>query len=176
MDIYHEYIKTMGRSSFLLQLPDCQATQALGRSLGDQLPPGAILLLGGGLGSGKTTLVQGLAQGLGITDPVCSPTFTLINEYLEGRIPLYHMDLYRLDPEQVLALEVERYWDAGETDPGIVAIEWPDLLTSPPPPALTLTLSDRPGGGRQVTLGAMDPANLNQWEELLGHGLLVDEV
>jgi tRNA threonylcarbamoyladenosine biosynthesis protein TsaE len=86
------------------------------------------------------------------------------------------MDLYRLDPEQVLALEVERYWDAGETDPGIVAIEWPDLLTSPPPPALTLTLSDRPGGGRQVTLGAIDPANLNQWEELLGHGLLVDEV
>ncbi len=166
----------MGRSSFLLQLPDCQATQALGKLLGRQLAPGTIFLLEGGLGSGKTTLVQGLAQGLGITDPVCSPTFTLINEYLEGRVPLYHMDLYRLNPEQVLALELERYWYPGETDPGIVAIEWPDRLTSPPPQALTLALSDRPGGGREVTLGAMDPANLNRWEELLGHGLLVDEV
>ncbi len=168
--------RAMGRSSFLLQLPDCQATQALGRLLGRQLAPGTIFLLEGGLGSGKTTLVQGLAQGLGITDPVCSPTFTLINEYLEGRVPLYHMDFYRLNPEQVLVLEVERYWYPGETDPGIVAIEWPDLLASPPPQALTLALSDRPGGGREVTLGAMDPANLNQWEELLGHGLLVDEV
>jgi tRNA threonylcarbamoyladenosine biosynthesis protein TsaE len=166
----------MERSSLLLQLPDCQATQALGQTLGGHLSPGAILLLQGELGSGKTTLVQGLAQGLGITDPVCSPTFTLINEYLEGRIPLYHMDLYRLNPEEVVALDLERYWNAGETEPGIVAIEWPDRLTSPPHQALTLALRDRPGGGRQVTLGAMDPANLNQWEELLGHGLLVDEV
>ena len=166
----------MERSSLLLQLPDCQATQALRQTLGGHLSLGAILLLQGELGSGKTTLVQGLAQGLGITDPVCSPTFTLINEYLEGRIPLYHMDLYRLNPEEVVALDLERYWDAGETEPGIVAIEWPDRLTSPPHQALTLALRDRPGGGRQVTLGAMDPANLNQWEELLGHGLLVDEV
>ncbi len=166
----------MGRSSFLLQLPDCQATQALGRLLGSRLAPGTILLLGGGLGSGKTTLVQGLAQGLGITDPVCSPTFTLINEYLEGRTPLYHMDLYRLNPEEVVGLDLERYWNPVETEPGIIAIEWPDRLTSPPPQALTLTLCDHLGGGRQVTLGAMDPANLNQWEELLGHGLLVDEV
>ncbi|MEB3251504.1 MAG: tRNA (adenosine(37)-N6)-threonylcarbamoyltransferase complex ATPase subunit type 1 TsaE [Cyanobacteriota bacterium] len=166
----------MERSSLLLQLPNCQATQALGQTLGGHLSLGAILLLQGELGSGKTTLVQGLAQGLGITDPVCSPTFTLINEYLEGRIPLYHMDLYRLNPEEVVALDLERYWDAGETEPGIVAIEWPDRLTSPPHQALTLALRDRPGGGRQVTLGAMDPANLNQWEELLGHGLLVDEV
>ena len=79
-------------------LPDATATFELGVCFGKHLQPGHILLLNGDLGAGKTTLIQGLGSGLGITDPIVSPTFTLLCEYLEGRIPLYHFDLYRLEP------------------------------------------------------------------------------
>jgi tRNA threonylcarbamoyladenosine biosynthesis protein TsaE len=109
-------------------LVDAAATHQFGRELADQLTPGNILLLVGDLGSGKTSLVQGLAVGLGITDAVASPTFTIVNEYLLGRIPLYHLDLYRLTPQEVAALQIERYWDPWEVEPGIVAIEWPERL------------------------------------------------
>lgn len=115
-------------SSFTLRLPDPDATLQLGMELGRSLPPGTILLLQGDLGSGKTTLVQGIGQGLGITDPIVSPTFTLIHEYPEGRIPLYHLDLYRLEPIEVAALNLETYWDGLENPLGIVAIEWAERL------------------------------------------------
>ena len=77
------------------------------------LPPDTILLLKGDLGAGKTTLVQGIGigGGLGITDAIVSPTFTLINEYPEGRLPLYHLDLYRLEPAEVRSLYLEKYWE-----------------------------------------------------------------
>ncbi|KAB1986703.1 tRNA (adenosine(37)-N6)-threonylcarbamoyltransferase complex ATPase subunit type 1 TsaE, partial [Haemophilus parainfluenzae] len=81
---------------------------------------------------GKTTLVQGIGAGLGIVDPLSSPTFTLINEYPEGRIPLYHVDLYRLDPAQVEQLYLDLYWEGEEVEPGIVAIEWAERLTYQP--------------------------------------------
>lgn len=99
-----------------------EATQNLGRQLGKSLPPGTILLLKGDLGAGKTTLVQGIGEGLGITDAIVSPTFTLINEYPEGRIPLYHLDLYRLEPSEVRSLYLEQYWEGREFPLGIVAI------------------------------------------------------
>src|SRR3712207_9003146 len=95
-------------------LADAQATRSLGVKLGQSLSAGSVILLQGDLGAGKTTLVQGIGAGLGITDSIVSPTFTLINEYPEGRLPLYHLDLYRLQPQEVEALQLETYWEGVE--------------------------------------------------------------
>ncbi|PSN11073.1 tRNA (adenosine(37)-N6)-threonylcarbamoyltransferase complex ATPase subunit type 1 TsaE, partial [filamentous cyanobacterium CCP5] len=94
----------------VLTLPDTSTTHDLGQQLGRCLPAGTVLLLRGDLGSGKTTLVQGLGTGLGITEAISSPTFNLVNEYLDGRVPLYHIDLYRLDPAEVDGLLLDIYW------------------------------------------------------------------
>ena len=75
----------------------CEETYNLGVEIGRQLKPGDIVCLDGDLGVGKTVFSQGVAAGLGIKEPICSPTFTLIQEYEEGRIPLYHFDVYRID-------------------------------------------------------------------------------
>lgn len=112
-------------------LKDAEATRALGVALGQSLAAGSVILLEGDLGSGKTTLVQGIGEGLGITEPIVSPTFTLINEYTEGRLPLYHLDLYRLQPEEATALNLETYWEGVEMPLGIVAIEWARLQYKP---------------------------------------------
>ncbi|NJN87318.1 MAG: tRNA (adenosine(37)-N6)-threonylcarbamoyltransferase complex ATPase subunit type 1 TsaE [Leptolyngbyaceae cyanobacterium SL_7_1] len=133
-------------------LPDPAATHALGVSLGRSLPPSTVLLLEGNLGSGKTTLVQGIGVGLGIVDPIVSPTFTLINEYLEGRIPLYHSDLYRLQPNEVVDLNLQSYWQGIEVAPGIVAIEWSERLPMLPPRYLLLQLVPTAQGGRVATI------------------------
>jgi tRNA threonylcarbamoyladenosine biosynthesis protein TsaE len=136
-------------------LPDPAATLQLGAALGQILIPGSVLLLEGELGSGKTTLTQGLGQGLAIQDTIDSPTFTLVNEYLEGKVPLYHFDLYRLDAAEVAALAIETYWEATEVDPGIVVIEWSERLPYRPPAYLQLTLTYDPSSGRQAQLSAI---------------------
>lgn len=133
-------------------LADAQATRSLGISLGQSLPTGSIILMEGDLGAGKTTLVQGIGEGLGITEPIVSPTFTLINEYTEGRLPLYHLDLYRLEPEEVEALNLETYWGGIEIPPGIVAIEWAERLPYLPPNYLRLYLTYSTDSGRQAEL------------------------
>jgi tRNA threonylcarbamoyladenosine biosynthesis protein TsaE len=166
----------MERRSLIIDLPDQSATHALGKQLGQQCPAGTVLLLSGDLGSGKTSLVQGIGAGLGIVDPISSPTFTLINEYLEGRIPLYHVDLYRLDPADVEPLCLDIYWDEWETTPGIVAIEWAERLLSPPPTAIKIRLVYPPAGGRQVILAADTDAQIELLETATRHALLVDEV
>ncbi|NJK75420.1 MAG: tRNA (adenosine(37)-N6)-threonylcarbamoyltransferase complex ATPase subunit type 1 TsaE [Microcoleus sp. SU_5_6] len=131
-------------------LPDAEATRQFGVALGRSLPAGTVILLEGDLGAGKTTLVQGIAEGLGIQDSVESPTFTLVNEYLTGRIPLYHLDLYRLESAaEVEALHLESYWDGLEMDLGIVAIEWPQRLPYKPESCLQIYLTYF-NGGRQV--------------------------
>ncbi|WP_373539188.1 tRNA (adenosine(37)-N6)-threonylcarbamoyltransferase complex ATPase subunit type 1 TsaE [Chamaesiphon sp.] len=112
----------------IIELPDPTATLMLGMELGKSLPAGSVLLLTGELGSGKTTLVQGLARGLEIGDAIVSPTFTIINEYFGGRLPLYHLDLYRLTTAEVDELQLEGYWSGIETQLGIVAIEWAERL------------------------------------------------
>ncbi|NEO45060.1 MAG: tRNA (adenosine(37)-N6)-threonylcarbamoyltransferase complex ATPase subunit type 1 TsaE [Moorea sp. SIO4A3] len=131
-------------------LADAEATRSLGVELGKSLPASSIILLEGDLGAGKTTLVQGIGEGLGITDAIVSPTFTLINEYTEGRIPLYHLDLYRLSTSEVESLNPENYWEAIEVAPGIVAIEWAERLHYLPSSYLHLRLTYSQEGGRQA--------------------------
>ncbi|ERN41837.1 ATPase, YjeE family [Rubidibacter lacunae KORDI 51-2] len=132
-------------------LEDAAATQRLGYRLGQQLIPGSTLLLHGDLGAGKTTLVQGLGAGLGIDQAIASPTFALANEYLEGRVPLYHLDLYRLEPPAVAGLLPELYWEGEEVLPGIVAIEWAQRLPYLPPSYVNLWL-EMVGDSRRATL------------------------
>lgn len=133
-------------------LADTEATLRLGITLGESLTPSSVILLKGDLGAGKTTLVQGIGKGLGITEPIVSPTFTLINEYTEGRLPLYHLDLYRLEPQEVAALNLESYWEGVEVIPGIVAVEWAERLPYKPDSYLSVSLTYEHGGTRQVEL------------------------
>ena len=96
-------------------------TEALAQALAETLRPGEVLALDGGLGAGKTAFTRGLALGLGYPGRVQSPTFTIVNEYLGGRLPLFHFDLYRLNaPEELFDLGWEDYLDRG----GVCAAEW----------------------------------------------------
>ncbi|MTI94116.1 MAG: tRNA (adenosine(37)-N6)-threonylcarbamoyltransferase complex ATPase subunit type 1 TsaE [Firmicutes bacterium] len=105
-------------------------TQNLARRLGELASPRTLILLYGDLGAGKTSFVQGLAQGLDVAANVNSPTFTIIREY-RGRLPLSHFDLYRLDdPDEVWELGLEEYVAAA----GVVAIEWPQIAEELLPP------------------------------------------
>jgi len=122
-------------------LTNTEATLKLGMTLGQFLPVNSVILLNGDLGAGKTTLVQGIGRGLGIKNSIVSPTFTLINEYLEGRMPLYHLDLYRLEPQEVVGLNLETYWEGIEVTPGIVAIEWAEKMPYLPESYLTINLN-----------------------------------
>ena len=130
-----------GATPLKILLANAEATQLLGIKLGQLLTAGSVLLLEGNLGSGKTTLVQGIGKGLGITEAIVSPTFTLVNEYTQGRLPLYHLDLYRLETEEVKQLNLESYWNEWEYPLGIVAIEWAERLLDKPPAYLKLSLT-----------------------------------
>lgn len=153
------------RSTVSCLLADAVATQQLGIHLGEGLPVGSVVLLQGNLGSGKTTLVQGIGAGLGIEEAIDSPTFTLINEYTDGRLPLYHLDLYRLSASEASALYPEVYWEGIEFEPGIVAIEWAERLPYRPGTYLSIQLTDAPPEGRRAVLqslgeGAIDLSQL----------------
>ncbi|QSJ18315.1 tRNA (adenosine(37)-N6)-threonylcarbamoyltransferase complex ATPase subunit type 1 TsaE [Nostoc sp. UHCC 0702] len=133
-------------------LADAQATLRLGITLGQTLDAGTVILLEGDLGAGKTTLVQGIGQGLGIAEAIVSPTFTLINEYTQGRLPLYHLDLYRLEPQEVVALNLDTYWEGLEVIPGIVAIEWAERMPYKPHSYLNVHLTYGDEGTRQAEI------------------------
>jgi tRNA threonylcarbamoyladenosine biosynthesis protein TsaE len=141
----------------VIELKNAGETRSLGIQLGQTLPAGSVLLLQGDLGSGKTSLVQGIGEGLGIRDSIESPTFTLINEYLNGRIPLYHFDLYRLEPEQTATLYPEMYWEGIEVEPGICAIEWSDRLAFKPDSYLEIFLTYQ-DTGRKAEINAIGDA------------------
>lgn len=115
-------------SMFSLELSTLKQTQEFGRILGTLAEPGDVIILRGPLGAGKTALTQAVARGIGV-DPqiyVTSPTFTLLHEY-QGRIPLYHMDLYRLSGEdEVESLGLAEYFSGS----GVTVIEWPERLGS----------------------------------------------
>ncbi len=102
-----------------------EETLALGRSLGAAAKPGEVYTLIGDLGVGKTVMTQGIADGLGITEPICSPTFTIVQVYEEGRMPFYHFDVYRIgDIEEMDEIGYEDYF-YGE---GLTMIEWANLI------------------------------------------------
>lgn len=102
-----------------------QDTRKFGTELAQKLKPGDIIALIGDLGTGKTTLTKFIAEGLGITGMITSPTFTIVQEYTEGRLPLYHFDVYRInDPEEMYELGYEEYF-FGQ---GVCVIEWADLI------------------------------------------------
>ena len=136
----------------IVSLKDEFATKKLGRQLATQLTPNSVLLLSGNLGAGKTTLIQGLGEELGISEPIVSPTFTLINEYTEGKIPLYHIDLYRLKPQEIKHLYLENYWQGIEVEPGITAIEWSELLPKLPTEYIQVNLEIDLDLGRKATI------------------------
>ena len=98
-----------------------EQTEALGRALAARLQPGDVIAYTGDLGAGKTALTRGIAAGLGIEEPVLSPTYTIVNEYRSGRLPLFHFDLYRMDsPEELFDIGWEDYLARG----GVCAVEW----------------------------------------------------
>jgi tRNA threonylcarbamoyladenosine biosynthesis protein TsaE len=103
-----------------------EQTVALGRAFGQTAHAGMIVGLKGDLGAGKTQFVRGVAAGLGATDRVHSPTFALINEYLTGRLPIFHIDLYRLETvEAILSAGLEEFFQQQE---GVTLIEWFERL------------------------------------------------
>jgi tRNA threonylcarbamoyladenosine biosynthesis protein TsaE len=136
----------------IILLADEKATKKLGQDLAEQLTPNSVLLLSGNLGAGKTTLIQGLGEALGIKDSIVSPTFTLINEYPEAKTPLYHIDLYRLNSTQIKELHLENYWLGIEYEPGITAIEWAELLPNLPPKYLKINLEIDDRLGRKASI------------------------
>ena len=111
---------TMATTEIISRSPE--ETLALGEQWGRAAQPGWVLGLSGELGAGKSQLVRGIARGLGVSGRIQSPTFTLVHEYRTGRLPLYHLDLYRLDsPSQVAGAGLEQYFFQND---GVSVIEW----------------------------------------------------
>ena len=110
-----------------LRTASAAETQRAGAQLAQTLGDGDTVLLSGDLGAGKTQFAQGVAQGLGISEPVTSPTFNIMFEYLGGRVPLYHFDLYRLDDADQLE-DVDFYAVTDASTPGIALVEWAQLF------------------------------------------------
>ena len=109
----------------VIETNDAEETYALGKELGEQAAAGAVFTLNGDLGVGKTVFAQGFAEGLGITEAVNSPTFTILQVYEEGRLPLYHFDVYRIeDPEEMYEVGFDDYL-YGQ---GVCLIEWAEQV------------------------------------------------
>ncbi|MGC4082109.1 MAG: tRNA (adenosine(37)-N6)-threonylcarbamoyltransferase complex ATPase subunit type 1 TsaE [Vicinamibacterales bacterium] len=124
-------------------------TRAIARAFAVDLRPDDVVLLTGDLGAGKTAFVKGLAEGLGV-DPaeVSSPTFTLVQEYRGGRLPLHHIDLYRLSSAEVDDLGLDELTTSG----GVVAIEWPDRWTYAPAEAIRVELQATGDDTREIRI------------------------
>ena len=109
----------------IIETNSAKETRDLGYKLGMQALPGQIFTLVGDLGVGKTVFTQGMAEGLGITSPISSPTFTIIQEYYEGRLPFYHFDVYRIgDIEEMEEIGYDDYFFGD----GVCLIEWANLI------------------------------------------------
>ena len=108
-----------------------EETERIGIQIAEQAQPGSVYALAGDLGAGKTAFTQGIAKGLGITEAVCSPTFTLVQIYEEGTMPLYHFDVYRItDIEEMYEIGFEDYFYGN----GLTVIEWAELVEEVLPP------------------------------------------
>ena len=126
-------------------------TRELASRLAANLAPGAVLLLSGDLGAGKTAFVRGLAEGLGFhTREVTSPTFTLVHEYRGGRLPLIHVDLYRLNSAELDEIGL----DPDVAAEGVVAVEWPERLVRGVRGAIAIRIEDGGEDERRITIEA----------------------
>lgn len=102
-----------------------EETFAIGKKIGEEALPGSVYCLIGDLGTGKTVMARGMARGLGIEGDIVSPTFTIVKEYEEGRIPFYHFDIYRLEDEEELQMIG---WEEYIGRDGTCLVEWADLI------------------------------------------------
>ena len=128
-------------------------TENLGAALGKLLPAGTVLAYRGDLGAGKTAFTRGLSRGLGCNELVTSPTYTIVNEYLGGRLPLFHFDMYRLRSSEDL-------WDIGWEDylerGGVCAVEWSENVADALEDAVTITIEKLGETSRRITLEGGD--------------------
>ena len=136
-----------------------QDTELLGAALGKLLTPGAVIAYEGDLGAGKTAFTRGLAKGLGSNDPVTSPTYTIVNEYLGGRLPLFHFDMYRLR-------SAEDLWDIGWDDylerGGVCAVEWSENVREALESPIFVRIEKTGDSTRCITIeGGIDLADLS---------------
>ena len=126
-----------------------EETEKIGTALAKLLPPGTVIAYRGDLGAGKTAFTRGLARGLGYKEPVTSPTYTIVNEYLGGRLPLFHFDMYRLNSSDDL-------WDIGWEDylerGGICAVEWSENVADALENAITVCIEKTGENSRRITL------------------------
>ena len=126
-----------------------QETEQVGQALGTRLLPGTVLAYEGDLGAGKTAFTRGLARGLGATEQVTSPTYTIVNEYLSGRIPLFHFDMYRL-------ASADDLWDIGWEDylerGGVCAVEWSENVAEAMEDAITVIIEKLGEDTRRITI------------------------
>ena len=124
-------------------------TEVIGAALGKIIPAGTVIAYRGDLGAGKTAFTRGLARGLGYQEPVTSPTYTVCNEYLGGRLPLFHFDMYRLR-------SAEDLWDIGWDDyldrGGICAVEWSENVDEAMENAVYVTIEKTGEESRRITL------------------------
>lgn len=126
-----------------------EETEKIGEALAKSLQPGTILAYRGDLGAGKTAFTRGLARGLGCKETVTSPTYTIVNEYLGGRLPLFHFDMYRLASSDDL-------WDIGWEDyldrEGVCAVEWSENVQDAMENAITVTIEKLGENTRRITI------------------------
>ena len=126
-----------------------EETEAVGAALAQVLTPGTILAYRGDLGAGKTAFTRGLARGLGCREPVTSPTYTIVNEYLSGRIPLFHFDMYRLrSADDLWGIGWDDYLDRG----GVYAVEWSENVTEAMDDAIWVTIEKTGDESRCITI------------------------
>lgn len=142
-------------------------TQQLAAQLAEVVAPGTVIALEGDLGAGKTHFVQGFARALGVGSPVTSPTFNVMTAYPEGRLPLYHFDLYRLDDP--LELEDVAFYDLVEAD-GVSCIEWARKFADEiPASALWISITTTAEGTRSIEASAEDMHSQELLEAWLAH-------
>ena len=134
-------------------------TEAIGAALGKIIEPGTVIAYRGDLGAGKTAFTRGLAKGLGCTEIVTSPTYTIVNEYLGGRIPLFHFDMYRLrSSDDLFDIGWEDYLDRG----GVCAVEWSENVDDAMEDAIYITIEKLGEDARRITIqGGGDLADLS---------------
>ena len=124
-------------------------TEAIGAALAAVLTPGTVIAYTGDLGAGKTAFTRGLARGLGATEQVTSPTYTVVNEYLSGRLPLFHFDMYRLTcADDLFDIGWEDYLDRG----GICAVEWSENVADAMENAIVVTIEKLGDDARRITI------------------------